>query len=347
MGVRERIAHLLSGTGLLDATLRLRAAARVPFLTVITYHHLEVPADGYAFDPGVADVGPAQFGRHLDLLARHFTLIGVDDLVAAFDGGDLPPNPAMITFDDGYRSCLEIAAPALVERGMTAVFFVPTTIVDERRLFWWERIAWMVNHARRRGVDRVTLEYPDARTLDLHDPRTTGALVKIVKNTRGLDLDRFLGELTAACRIDWTRDLERELADSLLMSWDQIRQLHAAGMDIESHGRTHRVLQTLGPRELHDELHGSRVDLEQRIGRAPQAIAYPVGRPITADREIRDAVIRAGYRVGFTNTSRATWLHRGVDPLDLSRLAMDRATSDEFFLGTVAIPQLAYRYNPS
>jgi len=346
VGVRERIARLLSNSGVLDAALRLRAAARIPYLTILTYHHVWDPGPGYQFDPGVADVTPEQFGRQLDLLARHFTLVRVDDVVNAFDGADLPPNPALITFDDGYRSCIDVAAPALADRGMSAVFFIPTTIVDERRLFWWERIAWLISQARRRGITRIQVTYPQARGFDVRDPAVFGHLNKTIKNTRGMDLERFLDELTVACGVEWSRELERQLADDLLMTWDQIRALAAAGMDIESHCRRHRVLQTLEPSDLADELLGSRADLERQIGRAPQAIAYPVGRPIDQEREIRDAVVRAGYRLGFTNQSGATWLHRGVDPLNLSRIAMDRGEADAFFVGKLAIPQLGYRYKP-
>ena len=347
MGTRERIARILSGTGVLDAALRLRAAARVPYLTVLTYHHVAEPDEDYAFDPGVADVGIAQFGRHLDLVRRHFTPIGVDELVAALDGGDLPPNPAMITFDDGYRSCLELAAPALVDRKMPAAFFIPTTFVEERRLFWWERIAWLLGQARRRRVARIAIDYPAPLAGDPADPAIARALIKTVKDTRGLDVERFCDELTVACGVAWSAALERELTDGLLMTWDQIRQLDAAGMDIESHCRRHRVLQTLAEDELDDELRGARAELEARVGRAPQAIAYPVGRPIAGDRAIRDAVVRAGYRIGFTNVGGATWLGRGVDPLDLGRFSMDPAMPDSFVAGSLAIPGLAYRWSPA
>ncbi len=340
--MRERLARLLDGAGVLDAALRLRARARVPYLTILTYHHVAEPPADYEFDPGVADATPEQFGRQLDLLARHFNVIGVDELCAALDGGSLPPNPAMITFDDGYRSCLEVALPMLAARRMRAVFFIPTVFVEERRLFWWERIAWLVAGARRRGIERIDLSYPEARELPVDG--AAAALVKVVKNTRGLDVERLLGEVTRACGAAWDRDLERGLVDRLLMTWDQIRRLRDAGMDIESHTRNHRVLQTLTPEQLDGELAGSRADLERAVGAAPRTVAYPVGRSIAGDRTIRDAVLRAGYRVGFTNASGATWLRgRRIDPLDVGRLAMDRELTDSFFVGQLAIPQLGYR----
>jgi len=343
MAARERIARLLAGAGVLDAALKLRAAARVPYLTILTYHHVADPGPDYAFDPGVADVTPAQFRRHLDVLRKHFSVIGVDALCDALDGGDLPPNPAMITFDDGYRSCLDVALPALDDAKLRAVFFIPTSFVSERRLFWWERLAYVCNAARRAGTGRGTISYPRAQELDPAHPGCAAGLVKIVKNTPGLDIPRFLDEVTAALRVAWGPELERGLTDSLLMTWPEIRQLGGAGMDIESHTRGHRVLQTLDDAGLDDELAGSRADLRRELGQAPRTVAYPVGRSIARDQKIRDAVLRAGYRVGFTNASGATWMRRRVDALDVGRLAMDRELSDEFLLGQLAIPQLGYR----
>lgn len=328
---------------MLDAALRLRRRMRVPLLTVLTYHHVAEPAADYAFDPAVADASRAQFRRQCEVLARRFSVIGIDQLCDALDGAPLPPNPALITFDDGYRSCLEVAAPILDDLGLRAVFFIPTGYVDERRLFWWERIAWLIGRAGRAGVGRFELAYPSARTVDPADPAATVALLRVVKDTRGLDVDRFLDELTAGCRVDWSRDLERELTDGLLMTWEQIRQLRDAGMDIGSHTRRHRVLQTLGPAELDDELAGSRADLARELGAPPRSVAYPVGRALDDSPHIREAVVRAGYQIGFNNVGGATWLGRAADRFDLGRQAMERDLSDDLFVGVLAIPLLRYQ----
>jgi peptidoglycan/xylan/chitin deacetylase (PgdA/CDA1 family) len=133
------------------------------------------------------------------------------------------------------------------------------------------------------------------------------------------------------------------------MSWDQVRALARAGMDVESHGRRHRVLQTLDSTGLADELAGSRTDLEAQLGRPVRAIAYPVGRRIANHQKIRTAVAAAGYRLGLTNSSGANrvWpsAFRGLwplDPFDIHRLATDREMSDAMFLTQVAVPQFAY-----
>ena len=66
------------------------------------------------------DATPAQFRRHVETLARLGTPIGMETLIRALDGAALPPNPVMITFDDGYRSCRDVALPILRALGIPA-----------------------------------------------------------------------------------------------------------------------------------------------------------------------------------------------------------------------------------
>src|SRR6187431_3322447 len=138
--MRERVAGLLHKAGILGAAMQLRRLVPMPALGIITYHHIDDHEPGYAFDPNVADATRAQFRRQIELLARHGTPISIDDLLRALEGGPLPKNPVMVTFDDGYRSCHDVALPILRAVGVRATFFIATSFVTERRLYWWERI---------------------------------------------------------------------------------------------------------------------------------------------------------------------------------------------------------------
>ncbi|HEY5944168.1 MAG TPA: polysaccharide deacetylase family protein, partial [Kofleriaceae bacterium] len=149
--------------------------------------------------------------------------------------------------------------------------------------------------------------------------------------------------------VDWSDDIEANHAGNLIMSWDQVRALSRAGMDVESHSRWHRVLQTLEDGLLRDELLGSKQDLEAQLGRPCRAIAYPVGRRITHVSRLRDAVRAAGYRIGMSNASGATRIWSGslaemlpCDPFDIRRVSTDRGMSDAMFFTQVAVPRLAY-----
>jgi peptidoglycan/xylan/chitin deacetylase (PgdA/CDA1 family) len=367
-GFREQVATILQRTGLLAGVLRLRAALRLPVLTVLTYHHVDDPGADSPFDPGVADASPDQFQRQMETVAKYGTPVDIEQVYRIIVAGERPPpNPVLVTFDDGYRSCLEVAAPILRRVGVPATFFISTSFVQERRLFWWERISIMLTRARaagRRGVTLPTLQIspsiegehartvssqPTPAELDVTSPEALNTLTALIKNTRGLQIEPFLIELASACGVAWDQAQERRLADQLIMTWDQVRSLAAAGMNIESHTRRHRVLQTVPSVELRDELEGARHELEAQLGRPVRAIAYPVGRRIASTPLLRDAVREAGYVLGFSNASGVIPLLpqplrdlRPIDPLDLGRMAMGREFSDSMFLGQLALPPLAH-----
>jgi peptidoglycan/xylan/chitin deacetylase (PgdA/CDA1 family) len=312
-------------------------------LSALCYHSVGDPGPGYLFDPDVIDVTPAQFREQLSILARHCTVIGIDQLcqVVAGEIDRLPPNPVLITFDDGYRTCIDLALPILKEFGFPATFFIATDYVTNRRLYWWEVIHYLINSSK---ATRITLEKPRHLELDLADRKAAiGRLIRLVKDEYDLELDGFIRELAASARVEWNREIEASLADQLVMTWDDIRALHRAGMDIESHTRSHRVLQTLQMEHLADELAGSRADLERELGEPVRTVAYPVGYSIRHIPKIRMAVKRAGYKIGFTSATGTNYLWRQpLDPFDIRRISMQRDISVSLFLGGLAIPPLAF-----
>lgn len=63
---------------------------------------------------------------------RGFTSITPSQLEAAlFDGGPLPPRPALLSFDDGFRDSYDYALPILRHYGWSAIFFIPTDKIAE------------------------------------------------------------------------------------------------------------------------------------------------------------------------------------------------------------------------
>jgi peptidoglycan/xylan/chitin deacetylase (PgdA/CDA1 family) len=337
---RERLAEMLHRARALDAWMQLRRLSPVPpTVTILTYHHVADDDSSYPYDRSVADATPAQFRRQMELLVRYGNPIGIDELVRAFDGEPLPKNPVMVTFDDGYRSCHDVALPILRAVGLSAAFFVATSFVTERKLYWWERIAIALSLSR---VESATLAYPRTFEIFTRDPNAQRQLTDLIKNTPGLDVDRMLDDLVRVLRVEWSAEIEAQHADRLVMTWDHVVALARAGMDVESHSRRHRVLQTLDGAELRDELAGSRSDLEAKLGRPVRAIAYPVGRRIAREAHIRKALADAGYKIGLSNASGAMRIWRDSDRFDVRRLSTDREMSDAMYLAQIAVPRLAY-----
>jgi peptidoglycan/xylan/chitin deacetylase (PgdA/CDA1 family) len=342
MSRRQRFASLLYQTGVLRAALAFRSAVSTPWLSVLTYHRFPGPAEKEAFDDGVIDVTPAAFDRQISCLKKHFNLVGLDELCAFAAGKELPPNAVAITFDDGYLDNYDVALPILKRHDAKAIFFVPTAYISERRTYWWDRVAYTVKHSAR---DRIELEYPFRIDITLSN-RTLAIerILRLVKTHQPLDLPRFLDELTKAADISWSHAMERAFADQLLLTWDHVRALRQAGMDVQSHTRTHRVLQTLDDDALLDELAGSRADLERELGEPARALAYPVGTPIAERSPIRAALEKAGYELGFSNGTGSNPINGPVDRFNICRQTVGANLPDEYLLAILTMPSLAQKH---
>lgn len=74
--------------------------------------------------------------------------------------------------------------------------------------------------------------------------------------------------------------------------WVQLREMANLGMSIQSHGWDHRYFTALTPAELREDLHRSRLSIEDAIGQPVRLLAPPGGR-MPAD--LPAAAAEAGY----------------------------------------------------
>ena len=96
--------------------------------TIITYHGVgsATPED----DPHELLVPEETFEAQMAFLAKHRKVVPLEDLVRGRGRGSKPT--VAITFDDAYRSILEIASPVLLKYGLPSTLFVPTRWLGER-----------------------------------------------------------------------------------------------------------------------------------------------------------------------------------------------------------------------
>jgi len=95
------------------------------------------------------------------------------------------------------------------------------------------------------------------------------------------------------------------------MTTEQLKTMIAAGMTIGGHSRSHPALPSIGnAQRLKDEIAGSKAWLEDRLGVAIDAFAYPYGSYTPA---VAATVKAAGYRTARTVDSGT---HAALDNLD-------------------------------
>jgi peptidoglycan/xylan/chitin deacetylase (PgdA/CDA1 family) len=93
-------------------------------------------------------------------------------------------------------------------------------------------------------------------------------------------------------------------------SWDQLREMRAAGMAIQSHTHTHPFLSELDAPKLRDELRRSRETLDEQLDQRTNMIALPGGDAPAAT--LQGLLAEEGYDV--VATSRWGRNRSGVGP---------------------------------
>jgi peptidoglycan/xylan/chitin deacetylase (PgdA/CDA1 family) len=108
---------------------------------------------------------------------------------------------------------------------------------------------------------------------------------------------------TVARRLRWLWGCD--LDDIVPLDWEQVRELHASGMQIGSHTYSHPNLARLSAVEAEHELRRSTDIISDQLGGAVDLFAYPFGKPGVHFTPTTTEVVRAlGYRMAAAVTFR-------------------------------------------
>lgn len=115
-------------------------------------------------------------------------------------------------------------------------------------------------------------------------------------------------------RTNWW-DAPKHIPEAPLMEPEHILELKRNGIEIGSHGLTHRSLPMLNDDDLAYELERSKDLTEALLGEPVQYFAYPYGE---VDERVKLATIRAGYACAFASNSGPFSFH--ADPFEIRRV---------------------------
>jgi len=164
---------------------------RVIFLC---YHGVTERSTRAIEDSKALQVNRQRFVAHLDLLARRYHPISLRDYLTARDTGQrLGDYSVILTFDDGFRNFLTVAAPLLIERNVPATVFLITDKVamesgkgnrfwspedDQKSLSWAEARSLKEQH----GFEFGSHTCSHSRLLGLSPPETERELLHSLKD---------------------------------------------------------------------------------------------------------------------------------------------------------------------
>lgn len=283
-------AHLLQASGCLwwaERQLRRRGA-----VMVLTFHRVLNDAE---FQRTCSLPGIVIRRRTFEKLAGY-----VAGKYAAVDFAEAIEAPAgklrvMFTLDDGWRDTYTNALPVMRTRGIPATVFVCPGLVGRTLPFWPELVAWLLGQASppvaRTEVESL-IETLKAYTTE-HRQQYIARLYELHAPVNGSDA--YIGDRT--------------------VSWDDIREMDAAGASFGCHTHTHQILTTVPEQAARQEIRKSKGAIEAALHKRCDLFAYPNGNSSTATRRILG---EEGFTAAFT-TERGAWTS-GSDRMAIPRV---------------------------
>jgi len=275
-------------------------------MIILTYHNIVRQPPNVLNDVVRKWDKASAFERHLQMLAAHFNVVPLDEIVQAIRAGKTLERACAITFDDGYRGDYLYAAPMLERFGFTATFYVITQRVRETENYVpvdFDRLEALLQLTAQTRVDLtgfgfgiVSLANDEAK-LDFIKKLTKQLKVTpaAIKKNLEASLDRQLEvpeEKIAAY-------LQQEAYQ--MMCWEEIADLQHRGFTIGSHTRTHSSLSQIDEAQLEFEISGSYQDLRERLGSREITLAYPFGKADHISAAAATVAQRAGYACALTS----------------------------------------------
>ncbi|TYC49275.1 polysaccharide deacetylase family protein [Rhodobacterales bacterium] len=218
-------------------------------------------------------------------------VVNLSEAVRRLNDPDSQPF-VVLTFDDGYRSNVELALPVMERYGVPATIYVPTEAVTRTINAWWLGLRDIV-----RKNDRVDFE-PTGTRYSCPDYDSKVATLRHLIAWVWEDFRR--ADMLNQTFRDNDASLP-DLAEKYFMSESQIVEADRHPLiEIAAHTTTHRALRLLSDDEVRSEIADNKQFLESRLQRPVTHFAYPYGQPSLSGRREADIVQSLGFQTAVT-----------------------------------------------
>ena len=263
------------------------------------------------FSPGIP---VKRFEQQMRFLREHFTLCSLKELVQRIEDDDLPENAIAVTLDDGYRDNYMNAFPILQRFCIPATIFLATGAIGSGAALWHDRV-----FAAFRKTDAFVLDVFESAmgklSLGSQSERTEAQrrVLEFLWSKDDQERELAIQRLTDCLGVTSAREV-----GGLMMSWEEVLEMHRQGIEFGAHTVTHPILSRLPQEKVAREIGDSMRTIEERLGSQVTSFAYPVGRKMDFNPMTKELLKQAGYRCAVTMIFGSNGV--GVDPYELRRV---------------------------
>jgi peptidoglycan/xylan/chitin deacetylase (PgdA/CDA1 family) len=237
-------------------------------------------------------------------LTRHFEPVSLSQVAGALEKHvNLPENAVAVTIDDGYKSFLEEGHSVFKKYCIPTTIYLVSGFTDGCFWLWFDRIEFVLERTSLKFL-HLTLNGKEFELQLYSDQKKAAAHTKLLEALKGVPNEervKFVDSFGPLCGVDVPSEPP---ASRAAMSWDEVRAVSAEGVDIGCHTHSHPILSRISdPRDVEQEIGGSKRLMEERLGRPIRHFCYPNGR----DEDISDLAVQTVVSAGFATATTASW----------------------------------------
>ena len=220
-----------------------------------------------------------EFDYFVKSLESKGTALTTDDLIAIKNGRPIPQGSFVITFDDGFKNNLTVAAPILEKYQVPATFYLTSDFVTNNIMSWIDRIDWVIEQSRMTEKLEITLPWEKTpKKLVSHNSRLNflKEVRSVVKSNREINQSWLADNIQHQLGFDLKKSSDDELDAKL--TWDDVRKLASSELfTIGGHTHTHPIMSFLNDSYLKFEI-SHCLDLLKKEGDiVTEHFSYPEG----------------------------------------------------------------------
>jgi peptidoglycan/xylan/chitin deacetylase (PgdA/CDA1 family) len=237
----------------------------------------------------------AKLAAQCEHIRKHYQPVSMRQVAESLRGGPpLPDYAVAVTIDDGYRDFLLHGHPVFSKYEIPVTVFVITGFLDRELWPWWNQITYMFQRTHRTAISFLGREILISGEI----LRVIDGVTQSVKRLPRQERTTKILELQQLLEVDLPRNAPPEYE---ALTWDEVRQLNASGVEFGGHTRTHPILTSIADgAELRDEISGSKIRLDEQLGTSSLHFAYPNGTSADYDDRTVAAVRAGGFATAVT-----------------------------------------------
>jgi peptidoglycan/xylan/chitin deacetylase (PgdA/CDA1 family) len=297
-------------------------------LLIMIYHRVLDEPD--FMRPG--EVDKEAFTWQMELVAKHFNVLPLSEALERMQNDTLPPRAVCITFDDGYADNYKNALPILKSLNLTAIFFIANGFLNGGRM-WNDTVIEAVRNSLGTSFDLTEIGLGKFEVAnECQKSQVASDIIGRIKHLPPKEREQFTAYIASQ---------SKKLPHDLMMTSEQLIELHQSGMEIGGHTVNHPILAKLDGDEAQQEIRQNKLFLEQLLNVKLSCFAYPNGKSNIDYKQLHVQMIK---EIGFEAAVSTDWGVSTIksDPWQLPRFTPWDSTPAKFMIRMLKnyIPQL-------